>query len=245
MKLPRSIKRKVLRFLIALAILAPISAGASIGWEQLWQRPCTRLRLKGVQYADRAALETLILDTMDARIVADRLRRHPWVRSSGAICYPTGTLTVWIDERVPRALVLTPNGVANYYVDRAGFMMPVDTVIAFDVPVIHGISEPYRPLKPMEDPGMRALLAMLPNLEAPVDSLISELVFEGPELEVITRPTPAGSAARVRLGSEEWHARLARLHAFWEQHMLLHPDRRFERIDLRFEGQIITQEKPV
>ncbi len=244
MKLHKSTKKRVLRVLIALCVLIPVSAGASIAWNHLRNRPCTQVRLHGVQYTDRAVLKALISDTMDAQIVADRLRRHPWVRSSRAACYVTGTLNVWIDERVPRALVLTPGEAPDYYVDRVGFMMPLDALIAFDVPVVHGVSEPYRPLKPVEDPGMRTLLALLPNLDASTDSLISELVFDGSELVVITCPTPAGPVARVHLGRNEWHKRLTWLNAFWKQQILAHPYRRYERIDLRFEGQIITEEKP-
>ena len=245
MIMKHSTGRYLSRALIGVAIVAAISLGVSIAWQQVSSRSCTLMNLQGVRYADRAALEEMIRDTMDARIIADRLRRHPWVRASSAVCYPTGRLHVWVEERVPRALMMSSDGTPAYYIDRAGYMMPVDTVMAFDVPLIYNAPVSYLPLEPVRDPGLRTLVEMLSALDSPVDSLISEFIFAGNGLELITRPTPAGTATRVLLGHDRWESRLGRLNTFWRQQIIQNPRRHFESVDLRFSGQIVTTEKNV
>ena len=237
--------RYFIRIVVGAAVVIGIGLGASAGWQHITSRPCTLINLQGVRYADRQALEAMIRDTMDANIVADRLRRHPWVRASSAVCYPTGMLHVWVEERVPRALVMSENGEPDYFIDRAGYMMPVDSIMAFDVPLIHNASEPYRPLEPASHDGLRVLLEMLPGMNASVDALISEFVFTGDGLELITRPTPAGPAIRVNLGRDAWSDRLDRLHVFWRQQVAQHPKRHYESVDLRFNGQIVTKESSI
>ena len=244
MKLRTLIGKPLVWILAGAAVVVTAGWGISAGWQHMADRPCTEINLQGVRYVDRAALEAMILDTMDADIVADRLRRHPWVRASSAFCYPNGILHVWIEERVPRGLLLS-QGQPAYYVDRFGFMMPMDTVMAFDVPLIHNAPVSYRPLEPAEHQGLRTLVAMLPSLDATTDSLISEFIFSNDELDVITRPISAGTATRVMLGKEQWEARLKRLDAFWRQQAAQVPDRNYETIDLRFNGQIITVESTI
>ena len=243
MKMKRT--RYFRRALFGVAIGAAILFGVSLVWQHISSRPCTLMTLQGVRYADRAALEEMIRDTMNARIVADRLRRHPWVRASSAVCYPTGMLYVWVEERVPRALIMSSDGRPTHLIDRTGYMMPADTAVAFDVPLIYNAPASYRPLEPVQDPGLRTLVEMLPVLDSPVDSLISEFIFAGDGLELITRPTPAGTATRVLLGHDWWDLRLGRLSVFWRQQIMQTPGRHFETVDLRFSGQIVTTEKNV
>lgn len=241
----QTLRRYLLRIVIGATLLVGLGFGASAGWQHITSRPCTLINLQGVRYADSQALEAMIRDTMDANIVADRLRRHPWVRSSSAVCYPTGMLHVWVEERVPRALVMSETGEPDYFIDRAGYMMPVDSVMAFDVPLIHYANVPYRPLEPASHDGLRDLLEMLPGMDESVDALISEFIFTDDGLELITRPTPAGPAVRVNLGRDAWSDRLDRLHVFWRQQVTHHPNRQYESVDLRFNGQIVTRESSI
>ena len=245
MKLKSAMGKQLVWILAGIAVVATAGWGISAGWQHMADRPCTTMNLQGVHYVDRAALEAMILDTMDPEIIADRLRRHPWVRASSAICYPTGKLHVWVEERVPRALLMSNQGQPAFYVDRLGFMMPKDTLMAFDVPLIHNAHVSYRPLEPTEHHGLRTLVAMLPSLDAATDSLISEFIFADSGLELITRPTPTGTATRVRLGKEQWKARLEHLEAFWKQQVAQVPGRHYEIIDLRFRGQIVTVETAI
>lgn len=241
----KTLARRAIRGLIGTAILVCIGLAATAGWQHIIGRPCTLINLQGVRYADRIALETMIRDTMDAQIVADRLRRHPWVRASSAVCYPTGMLHVWVEERVPRALVMSESGEPAYFIDRAGFMMPVDSVMAFDVPLIHNVNVAYRPLEPAMHDGLRALLELLPATEASIDALISEFIFTDDGLELITRPSPVGTSVRVHLGRDEWSDRLERLQVFWRQQVAQNQSRRYESVDLRFKGQIVTRESSI
>ena len=238
----RPIRKYLIRGLLGIVLAGGLGFGATAGWKHIASRPCTFVNLQGVQYADREALESMIRDTMDAHLVADRLRRHPWVRATSAVCYPTGMLHVWVEERVPQAVMISNDGLPAHYIDRAGYMMPVDTVAGFDVPLIYDAQVGYRPLEPVDHAGLRMLVHMLPTLDASIDSLISEFIFSGDELELITRPAPAGTAARVNLGSQQWESRLKRLETFWKQRVVDHPEPHYRVIDLRFEGQIVTQE---
>lgn len=238
------IQRKRRHILITLALMAPLCIGAVIGWNHLWQRPCTQLEITGVKYSDIGSMYRLIDSTLSTQLVVDRLQRHPWIHGVRAVCYPTGTMHIEVVEHLPRLLVLTQEGTPAYYLGESGQMMPMGTLATFDVPLLRGSDEPYHAMSLVENQMTLNLLGLLPSLSSEVDSLISEFELTQDGLTMMMRSPHTNRTSLVRLGHQQWHRRLDRLYTFWNQEIQPHEDRMFKVIDLRFGGQIITQESP-
>ncbi len=239
-------ERKRKRAVITLATILPLCIGGIVGWSYLLQRPCTHIEIAGIEYADSASVYNLVDAVSSAPLAVDRIQRHPWIQGVRAVCYPTGTMQVEISERLPRLLALAKNGSPAYYLDEFGHMMPVNARLVFDVPLVRGITDSYHPLLAVKHDGIRNLAALLPRLPAEVTVMISEFEVREDGLSMMIRTAGTDHTTVVYLGEEDWEKRLHRLHAFWEQQGGWPPgDRTIDVIDLRFHGQIITQENPI
>lgn len=238
-------KRAVLLLIAAVPVLAALMV---VAWH--WQQDLRveQVVFGGFEHAQVEALESLaavdtgaVLFDLDPVLLADRVRRHPWVAAAQVTRLWTGTLAVEVTERVPVALVLDEAGRPSHYLDAAGQQMPWVAGAAYDVPLVRELSEAYHPVRPVQHAALRQLLPVLPQLRPDVDALISEFEIRGDEIWLWTAPAPGREAFAVRLGTEQFPARFARLHAFWHQAILPQPDQQFRWIDLRFDSQIVTK----
>jgi len=236
-------KRK--RLVTRLLIILPIFIAGGIGWYYLLQRPCSQVEIIGTKYADSESMYRLIEAVFSAPLIVDRMQRHPWIRGVRAVCYPTGTMQIRIDERLPRLLALTRDGSPAYYLDEFGYMMPTTTQLVFDVPLIRGITTPYHPLLPIRDHEVKNLAALMPRLPVEVISLISEFEINENGLTMMIRFTDSEQTVLVNLGNKAWGTRVQRLYDLWSQGIWPPEDQAIGFIDLRFHGQIITRETPI
>jgi len=242
--------RRILRgVLLTLGLLGLGSLGG-LGWQWMAALRCERIEIHGLHHADSTALLHLaqvdtgmVLFDIDPTIVADRVRRHPWVHTARAIRLPTGTLTISVRERTPVVLVLDPRGRPDHYLDRAGFAMPLTPGALYDVPLLRGLHKRAHPVRPLQDERVRALLFALADADAQTDALVSVLEMQ-PSREVVLYTTPVGARGSIAvcLGHDDFAEKLARLRAFWHQAVLPQPDQSFALIDLRFNSQIVTSE---
>ncbi|MGC8908199.1 MAG: cell division protein FtsQ/DivIB [Desulfomonilaceae bacterium] len=97
-------------------------------------------RLSRAEVVEASGMESGInLLTVDLRAIAERLRRHPWVRSAAVYRRFPGRIVLEIEERTPRA-ILAANKL--YYVDeQAEFftrLLPGDPV---HLPLFTGVKE--------------------------------------------------------------------------------------------------------
>lgn len=182
------------------------------------------------------------LFSLDPDVIADRVRRHPWVARAEATRLPSGTLTIDVEERVPVALALDASGRPTHYLDAAGYTMPAPEVAVFDVPLVHGAALPRNATQPVASKSLRDLLAALATLTPDEAALVSDLKVDADGITLYTPSAPQGSTIPVRLGRADYRAKMKRLRAFWEQAVLTRPERRFDGIDLRFSSQIVTRE---
>ncbi len=246
-------KRNMKRFwrgLLALGAVFALGALGLLGWQWLSALRVERIDVSGARHApERALLELARVDTgqvmldVDPALVADRVRRHPWVAAARATRLPTGTLAIRVQERVTVLLVLDAKGRPAHYLDRDGFAMPLTPDAAYDVPLLRGFGEAYHPVRRVQDPAVRDLLVALAEADDDTDALASELERE-PSGEIVLHTTPAGARGSilVRLGRDDMGRKLARLRAFWQQAVLTQPEKAFTSIDLRFDSQVVTQE---
>lgn len=228
-----------------LITILPICIAGGVGWYYLLQRPCNKIEIIGTEYVDPESVHKLIEAVFSAPLAVDRLQRHPWIRGVRAVCYPTGTLQIKIQERLPRLLVLTSKGDPAYYLDEFSYMMPISSDVIFDVPLVRGITGSYNPLLPIRDSKVQNLTTLLSRLPAEITSLISEIELTENGAKTVMRFTGLTQTTVVLLGHEDWEKRLLRLYAFWNQGDWPLGDQAVALIDLRFRGQIITREIPI
>jgi cell division protein FtsQ len=113
----------------------------------------------------------------------------------------------------------------------------------YDVPVLTN-APPYHPTQPVASAGLRSLLAALAHADEATQALVSEVAW-GRRPTLWTTPVAAHGSLPVRLGTTpgEHADQLRRLRAFWDQAVLPQPEVRFDLIDLRFDGQVVTRER--
>ena len=258
--------------IVTAAVVLVAAAIGVLGYRHLMQIPLERTVVSGNEYAAESELVELAdLDTSrtlyrhDAALTADRVARHPWVEGARVLRLPTGTMRISVDERRPVVQVLDWQGRVAWYLDRTGSMMPVTApgglVIEhdstngepriraryFDVPVLSGLPDDYHPMRTVSSGPLRAFLDVLADLPEETGRKISEVLLVGTsaseDIQLRLLPTEKRPGIRVRLGSGQFAERISALEAFWDQQIMRNPDTRYELIDLRFDGQIVTQEK--
>ena len=237
---PRPRRKAAGRPLVALALTAVVVTVGVVSWRWIDGRPCDSIAFQGMTHVDASTLSELVTPAafIDPAAVALQVRTHPWVRASEATCSQKGVLHVSIQERVPVVSVLDKQGRPTHFIDSTGYTMPATERSAFDVPLLHGLDEPFQPL---ENEQVRNLVRDLAALDEETDALLSEFVVGTEGTRLYTRPLGARGAVEVWLGSDDFEQKLRRLRSFWDQAVLPEPERTLTHIDLRFEGQIVAR----
>jgi len=181
-----------------------------------------------------------LLYHVEPSIVADRVRRHPWVEHARATRLPTGRLVISVEERRPVLLAVDHGGRPVYYIDASGHRMPVVDEAVADVPLLWGLDEDYSPLLPVAESRVLELAGLMPGLGGDVDALLSEFEISRDGVVLYTTAWPERNSIRVHLGNTRFESRIERLFAFWHQVVLSGPGDSPASIDLRFDSQIIT-----
>ena len=201
-------------------------------------RRCEGMRYAGLERLEPAILEQLAEGLDKPDVVADRVRRHPWVRSVQVACRWDGNMLIRIVERSPVLRAMPDGDHWGYYLDAHGFRMPV--TYAIDVPLVRGQDvEPYHPLRSISSTLVRELAQSLSQTDMRTDALLSTFVLDGDQVRLQTTAAGPFESIEVRLGRERIGERMEVLTAFWFQAMLQQPDVGY--IDLRFQGQVVTR----
>ncbi len=177
---------------------------------------------------------------IDPRVIADRLNRNPWIRETSVSRTPNGKLIVEVTEREPVLLSMRA-GRPDYFIDASGYRMPFIENAAYDVPLLFGLREEYRPLEPIRNPLVKNLAAVLPSLDAGVHALISEVELGKASLNVHAVVPGSARSVEVVIGPNEIGHQFEKLYAFWHQVLLESENPEVRQIDLRFKSQIITR----
>ncbi|MFB6247194.1 MAG: cell division protein FtsQ/DivIB [Salinibacter sp.] len=244
--------RLTLRLLGLGAVVGGVLALGLLGWQ--WQSSVTvgRVAVTGVRHAPPDTVRRLarvdsgtVMGTIDGALVADRVARHPWVKTAEVTKQRVyRTLQITVTERTPAALVVDASGRPAYYLDPAGYAMPLPDSGAADVPLVRGLDAEYHPLRRMAPPPLRAVLSALS--ESGADPLVAEVAVR-PDSSVRLLTTPIGphGVLPVRLGTGDIPAKLRRLRAFAKQVLASDTASAIGEIDLRFDGQIVTRTQPL
>lgn len=225
-----------------------------LGWR--WRANVTvgQIDVQGTEHAPPDTLRRLaqvdsgaVMSDLDLALLADRVERHPWIeRAEINPRWMLRMLSIDVTERTPAALALDRQGQPAYYLDRAGFAMPRPDSAGYDVPLVRGLATDYHPVRRVAPPSLQAVFDALP--ETDTESLVAEIELQpDSSVRVVTAPMNGHGAIPVRLGTHEPARKLRTLRAFAQQVLARRSSEArasIEQIDLRFEGQVITQEQP-
>ena len=249
--------RRILR-LAGIALLAVgVGALGLLGWR--WRASATveRVAVTGTQHAPPDTVRRLarvdsgaVMTEVDPILVADRVVRHPWIESATVTPHwMYGTLTIAVTERTPAALAVDPQGGPAYYLDRAGYALPLPDSAGYDVPLVRGLDAetPWmRPDTVQAPASLQRVLAALPTTD--VADLVAEIeVGSDDSVQLVTTPIGGHDAISVRLGTGDVSRKLQTLHAVAQQVLPRppsEPNAPIEQIDLRFDGQVVTRAQP-
>lgn len=242
--------RKAVRLLALAVVLAAVPVVGVVAWKWRDGVAVERIEVLGHRHADPQAVRKLArVDTgmalygIDPVLVADRVRRHPWVGAARVERLPTGVLRIRVEERTPVALALTDRGAPDFFLDSTGAIMPHTPAAVFDVPLIRGVSAEKRKGLAVQNPALRELARALAGLDPSAGAIVSDLEVRRGEVWLHTTPLDARGSIPVHLGRNGFAEKLDRLHAFWRQAVLPQPEQTFAWIDLRFNSQVVTQEQ--
>ena len=247
--------RRALRVAGSGLLVAGVVALGLLGWQ--WRADVTvdRVAVTGAQHAPPDTLRRLArvgrgtaMRAVAPMLVADRVARHPWVKEATAETqWMQGALTIAVTERTPAALAVDAQGRPAYYLDRSGHAMPLPDSAGYDVPLVRGLEAeaPWTQPDTAQTPSsLRRVLRALP--EAGVADLVAEIEMQPDDaIQLTTTPIGPHDALPVHLGSGNVSRKLRTLRAFARQVLASSPDEPIERIDLRFDGQVVTRTRPL
>ncbi|MBL7979126.1 MAG: FtsQ-type POTRA domain-containing protein [Bacteroidetes Order II. Incertae sedis bacterium] len=224
-----------------------------LGVFYLWQDfvPLKGVEFTNAQYADLTELRKLIpiadgqktMAEVEADAIITLVKRHPWVKDATVSKGLNGILEVEITEKKPVLLVLNQDGVPQYYMDESGYPMNWVRGASFDVLPISGNTPRYQPGKKVPNGTLLTLAQDLAKLSDQVTALIASLELR-PDGRVVGRAASINQniPPRIELGKNRFEDRLLTLKAFWNQSVLPYPQKNIREIDLRWEGQVVTNE---
>jgi cell division protein FtsQ len=236
-------RRRLLRVLAAGLVLAALAVAGRVVADWVRRTPLLAIRtveILGTRRLDGEAVRTAAgiepgtnLLAVDAGAAEARVAALPGVRRARVMRQLPGRVAVLVEEREPHALV---NASGLHWVDAEGYLVASDARPgSTGLPILTGTGAPAAgPAVPAAD--LRAGLALLHVLQRTSPRLaarVSEVDLarpHGPVLYLV-------DGIEVRLGSDAWDERLARLDGVLGQ-----LDARGERvasIDLRFRDQVV------
>ncbi len=244
-------KRGLLNKVIIAATLVSVAAVGLLGWNWLNGLVCRTVSVTAAIHAEAdEIIAAARVDTggalfgIDPALIADRVERHPWIRTAHITRLPPSTLIIHVEERVPVLLVIDDAGLPSAYLDAEGFSMPITEHSTFDLPLITGVDLPKNPTEPVGSRAVRELARAAAEASPEADLLISSFMVDASgQIGIRSVPVNGQGSIAVKLGRHDFDEKLARFHAFWHQAVLTRPDRRYDFIDLRFESQIVTIER--
>jgi cell division protein FtsQ len=256
--------RLALRLLGLAAVVGSVLVIGLLGWQWQSSVEVEHVAVTGARHAPADTVRHLarvdsgtVMETIDEALVADRVTRHPWVKTAEITKQRArGTLLIAVTERRPAAIVVDAEGRPAFYLDRAGYALPCpgcrETTTygtapdssGADVPLVRGLDAEYHPLRPVAPPSLRRALAALADSET--EPLVAELaVGADSSVQLVTTPIGPHGAVPVRLGTGRIPDKLRQFRAFAEQVLSTDTDEPVGEIDLRFDGQIVTREQPL
>ena len=244
-------RRHIGSWLLGSLLILVLSAGGWLAWQWVQKVTLQEIRISGqINVEENEVLDLLRVDTglvmfdINAVMLEDRVVRHPWIEQVDVARLPSGILDVVIEERTPIALLMGREGRGEFWVDAEGWRLPVTNRARYDVPLLYAVPESWHPMRPLEHEPTRELIRSLDRASSRMDALFSEFVWGPDGWTVHLTPAPPHESIPALLGKSRYDAGFDKLLAFWDQQVLQHANKTYERVDLRFDSQVVVKESP-
>ncbi len=222
----------VVGVIVLLAILMAGAWGTRAGARKLAFFRVSAIEVRGAQYLQpeeiiaRLRVDTLASLWDDLEPLRRRMASHPQISSVSIGRKMPGTLVVTVEENLPVALVVTPDGLQPF--DSLGMQLPIDpTRQEIDLPVVAS-----------NDPVLLKLVGAIRSVEPQLFARIEEVRRTGRD-EILLTLSDGPSVLRVRALTGLSVVRLADI--FPVESDLARRQARVEELDLRFRDQVIAR----
>lgn len=212
-----------------------------------WQRTMTikDVRFAGHYFVTEQELENKVEiptgvkpDSLDLMGIISEVEEIPYVKFADVQVEPGGNLLIHITERLPIALLA--DGEDKIYVDEEGLRLELILGKTVDVPILYGFKA-----KPMSDTlnsesfgAVRDFLVEMRKHRVS-DATISEVAWTRNE-GVVALTNENG--VKLVFGKNDFKNRLRNWEAFYGEIIKTKGIASMRRVDLRFRGQIVSQE---
>lgn len=177
-------------------------------------------------------------DSLDFLSIIKQVEEIPYVKYADVQVEPGGNLVIEITERKPIALLA--NGNEKIYVDQDGIRLELKLGKSVDVPILYGFEA-----KPMQDTlkskafyAVRDFLTEVQKQQVS-NATISEVAWTKDQ-GVVALTNENG--VKLVFGKNDFKTRLRNWEAFYGEVIKTKGIASMREIDLRFRGQIVTQE---
>lgn len=166
-----------------------------------------------------------------------RIERLAYVKQAHIQARPNGSLLIQVTERQPIARMIS-DGI-QAMVDEDGVMMPVITGNIPKVPVLHGFRITRGDTLTSEAFGIVRTFLLAAKASPLTGITLNELTYDARD-GVVASTTERG--VKVLFGKEGFEERIRHWEAFYGQVVPQKGIAAFRKVDLRYRGQIITNE---
>lgn len=177
-------------------------------------------------------------DSLNTLDIISQLEQIPYVKQAAVNVEPSGNLTIQISEREPIAML--SDGDEEIYIDQEGIRLPMTLGKSVNVPLLYGFDA-----QPIGDTlsgrKAEAMTDFLTQLhQNPVgDATISEVVWTNDGVVALTNQY----GVKLIFGEEDFANRIRNWEAFYTTIIKQKGIESMRSVDLRFQGQIVTQEE--
>lgn len=229
---------------VAGAILAVgLAALAGLYWNKTMT--VKDISYKGQYFVSEEELEAKVQiptgvkpDSLDFLGIIKEVEEIPYVKYADVQIEPGGSLAIEIIEREPIALLA--NGNDKIYVDRDGIRLELKLGKTVDVPILYGFEA--RPMKDtLQSKAFYAVRDFLMEVQKKQvsNATISEVAWTKDQ-GVVALTNENG--VKLVFGKNDFKTRLRNWEAFYGEVIKTKGISSMRSIDLRFRGQIVTQE---
>lgn len=223
-----------------------VLAGIAAGYYWTGEIRVQSVAFSGQYYTDEAALRNNVQipmgqrpDSINFTALIQRIEKLPYVRQAGASVDHRGQLVISVEERKPLAMILGNSG--SCYVDEDGVRMPVVKGKSADVPLVYGFSA-----KPIGDTltsdafgHLRDFLVEARNHKVAWPT-ISEIQYQ-PKKGIVA--ISGEDNLKLVFGTGDYQRKLKYWEAFYGDVLRREAPQNLARVDLRFDGQIVTSDR--
>lgn len=235
------IKRNRRWFTLGVVLLF---ASFLVGWQLTRGSHVKKIDVSASVYTDRAAILKAAaiplgvhVDSVGYIDAIKRIERLAYVKQAHIQARPNGSLLIQVTERQPIARMVA-DGV-QAMVDEDGVMMPVITGNIPKVPILHGFRIARGDTLTSEAFGIVRAFLLAAKESAVTGITLNELTYDARD-GVVASTTERG--VKVLFGKEGFEERIRHWEAFYGQVVPQKGIAAFRKVDLRYRGQIITNE---